>query len=542
MLSYYNNEVDKILWDLVGDNPFSSNDIDIITDHISDTVYMYDKKLDISTLKILVKYILEIKHDKLYVYNNCLNNKKNGPELIESESESDSDSESESLMSIQLEDLNDDIEHSSSKDNCNNSDFISSKTDKVQLSSYKDLISHANDYSGTVYKEKLYNQRKNIVKMLNGIPQHEQGTKEWLDQRKGCITATAVAVILDQDPNNYPIETFMDKCGRGIPFIENKFVHHGKQYEQIGNMFYSFRNNVTVGEYGLIQHSEHKFIGASPDGICTKNRLDCQKLTNRVGRLLEIKFPYSRKIEFEGKLDGDICPHYYYVQVQTQLFVTGLTECDFLQCKAVEYDCFDDYVEDSVPNLPGLSKKTNLEKGVMIRLSPRNLVGNKNKDAIEACLFASKYVYPPKLHMTISEIEKWVANYTIQFHDDELSNSYVIAKVIFWKLERVACNLITYDKQWFESQIPVLKQFWNYVEFYRKHPKKLDELVNYVSTVGIDKSSDIFNKINKQFCKSNKINLKPLYQKDNAWRKEYNTNKKYTYKKKFKNLYPEFPA
>ena len=60
----------------------------------------------------------------------------------------------------------------------------------------------------------------------------------------------------------------------GVPFKENENVHHGKKYEQIGTMFYSFRNNVAVAEYGLIQHDKYEFIGASPDGICEKYAAD----------------------------------------------------------------------------------------------------------------------------------------------------------------------------------------------------------------------------------------------------------------------------
>src|SRR5690606_18186946 len=111
---------------------------------------------------------------------------------------------------------------------------------------------------------------------------------------------TAIAIVLDEDPYKYPAELLLDKCDRGVPFKENENVHHGKKYEQIGNMFYAFRNNVIVEEYGLIQHHEHSFIGASPDGICSKYTCD-SKLSKLVGRLLEIKFPKIRKIITEGK-------------------------------------------------------------------------------------------------------------------------------------------------------------------------------------------------------------------------------------------------
>ena len=111
-----------------------------------------------------------------------------------------------------------------------------------------------------------------------------------------------------------------------------------------------------------------------------------------VGRLLEIKFPKTRKICTEGDLDGDICPHYYYVQVQTQLFVTGMDECDFLQCQIEEYDSWEEYFQDSNPNIPGLSKKTNLEKGCLIQLLPKKMIGTGDP---KMCLYSAKYIYPP---------------------------------------------------------------------------------------------------------------------------------------------------
>src|SRR5690606_9969687 len=153
-----------------------------------------------------------------------------------------------------------------------------------------------------------------------------------------CITATKVSTAIDEDPYEHPATLLLDKCGRGEPFVENKFVHHGKKYEDIGAMFYSCRNNVKMQEYGLLQDDRFPFIGASPDGICLKKTYDGNGLTKLVGRLLEIKFPATRPILTKGDLNGVICPRQYYLQCLTQMYVTKMDECDFLQCKVDEYD------------------------------------------------------------------------------------------------------------------------------------------------------------------------------------------------------------
>ena len=390
------------------------------------------------------------------------------------------------------------------------------------------LVCHIFDYDKRKFSDDLYKQRSITVRNLKAIPQFEQKSSEWYDQRNGCLTATAVATALDEDPYKYPAELLLEKCGKGEPFIENENVHHGRKYEQVGNMFYEFRNNVSVGEYGLIQHSKNKFIGASPDGICERYSYDRSTLTKLVGRLLEIKFPKRRKILTDGELDGDICPHYYFVQVQTQLYVTGLDECDFLQCKIEEYSSWEDYKADTHPLIPSLSNATGLEKGCLIQLLPINMIG---KGDHKMCIYNSKYIYPPKLHMTETEIKSWISEEMINFPANNLSAQYMIDRVIYWRLATVACNLIKADNEWMRSKVPQLKQFWNYVLFYRKNPEKLEEIHQYIKLTGVKKSDEIFYRVHADYASSNPNTIyEPLYQKDSEWRKKY--KKKYQYVKK----------
>ena len=510
-LSYYNDEVDKILFDIIGNDSFPESDFDILIDTIANTIHQYDTRLSRSNLKIVVKFLIEKKYQKYYQYAPDSDFNKLGTPNDPNESED---------ISINVSDFIDSDDSDMITNNYINPELNNETFDKVKLNSAKDLVSHRHNYKHNKFQEECYKYRMARIVEIKAIPQFEQKSDGWFSQRGKCLTATAIATALDEDPYKSPAELLLDKCNRGIPFIENEYVHHGKKYEKIGDMFYSFRNNIELAEYGLIQHEKYSFIGASPDGICEKNICGSNKLSSLVGRLLEIKFPKTRKILTEGKLDGDICPHYYYVQVQTQLFVTNMSECDFLQCKIHEYKTWEEFVSDSNPKIPGLSKKTNLEKGCLIQLLPKNMIGGKDKNM---CLYGGSYIYPPRLHMTHDEIKMWIAKEVLEFPRNKLSEKYMIDRVIYWRLAQVSCHLIKAEPEWFESKIPLLKQFWNYVLFYRKNQDSLDKLVKYIEEVGSKTTKEIFERVHEDY-KSLKPNTiyNPLYQEENPWRKKIN--------------------
>ena len=495
-LTYYNNEIEKILADFLNNYSFSEFENDILIDNITNTFYQYHKILSKKELNSIVHFFTNYHLQKIYKTDTKSNTKSNTKSVSNSDTNSESD------------------------------------VDRVEISNSKDLICHSYDYKYPTFKESKYLRRWERIQEIKLIPQHIQKSIGWLTQRSKCLTATAVAGALDEDPYSHPSELLLDKCNRGKPFVENKFVHHGKKYEEIGSMYYSFRNNIVMEEYGLIQHDINTFIGASPDGICDKNTLESNKLSTLVGRLLEIKFPHCRKILTEGRLNGDICPHYYYLQVQTQLYVTKMDECDFLQCKIYEYGSWEKFVKDSDPKLPGLSKTSKLEKGCLIQLLPKELISANT----EMCLFKAKYIYPPKLHMTTDEIEKWVATHVLQYNDTENYTEYMIDKVIYWRLDMVACDLIKAETDNFEKKIPELKQFWDYILFYRSNHKLLDKLEKYIEEVGNSSTADIFKKVNKDYLSVNpNSKYNPLFQTVNKWRQEY--NKKEEEKKQNAKLY-----
>lgn len=499
----YSKEISKILDKIVGNKSYKESEKIGIVDLVTNILYKRYSTIPIKKIRIIVLILMNLKFHMIPKY-----------EKQEKEHSNDSD-----IITINASDLYDhDYIESDDDKNCY---FDTSNKNK----NYHDLINH--EYDCSEYN-KLYKKRYARIRELKKIPQFEQKSLEWFKQRNNCITATSIAVVLDEDPYKYPIELLLEKCGKGTPFKENEFVHHGKKYEQIGNMFYSFRNNVILGEYGLIQHEKYPFIGASPDGICDKYTQDRKKFSTLVGRLLEIKFPKTRKINTDGELDGDICPHQYYIQCQTQMFVTELDECDFLQCQVEEYNTWEEFVNDAHVEMQGLSGETNLEKGCMIQLLPKKVSDNTDTKML---LYQAKYIYPPKLHMTYGEIEKWIATEVMNFHTNDLSKEYFIDRIIYWRLKKVTCHLIKADHGWFESKVPLIKQFWDYVVFYRNNPKKLDELVNYVNEIGIRNSKTIFSKINKDYLSVYEDSkFKPLYQEKNKWRIKF--DEKYSLYKK----------
>jgi len=468
-----NKLVDASLADILGSNGFREEDLQLLIITITNQIFILNDTIPKKKLRKIVDLLINSKYTKYYFYD-----------------------------------------HDSSLNVTDNNE-----TDSCQVKKPQDLISHQYDYPNKKFTEKEYLKRNEQIIVLKAIPQHEQKSQGWFNQRNECLTATAVATALDEDPYKHPAELLLDKCGKGEPFIENENVHHGKKYEQIGNMHYSFRNNIDVKEYGLIQHCEHKFIGASPDGICEPNTLCKSSLSKLVGRLIEIKFPAKRKIITEGTVDGDICPHYYYAQVQTQLFVTEMDECDFLQFKVDEYETWEKYIADKHESgLEGLSGETNLEKGCLIELLPKELQSGDAK----MCLYGAKYLYPPELHMKHNEIINWIAKETMNFHKNPLSDKYTIGRIIYWRFSQIHNCSIKKEDDWMEQRLPLLKQFWNYIKYYRNNQDKLNELQKYIKKVGTDKTQEIFERVHAEYSKDNpKTKYKPLYQETNMWRQKY---------------------
>jgi putative phage-type endonuclease len=349
---------------------------------------------------------------------------------------------------------------------------------------------------------KLYNQYEHLM----NLPQPAQKSKEWFDKRNNMLTASNGGAAIGESHYNTIKEVILDKLGLGPKFKENKFVYHGKKYEKIAIMIYEIIYNTKVGEFGLIQHPKISYLGASPDGISMSLTLD-GKLNKLLGRMLEIKCPPSRKINNLGKIKGDICPDYYWIQVQLQLECCDLPECDFWQCHLIEpymneTEFLDDEVDKPVhtENQYIIQNKNTeikeeplkiqidnrIKKGAIIELLPINKSHIPPKESWE---WYGVYIYPPTILMTGHEYKLWTTNTikNLKTLYPELVSKYKFSKVVYWKLAKSHNELITRQIEWFENNKSKYEKFWSRVLYYREHLEEAKEDIQ-----GQRLSNDVF--------------------------------------------------
>jgi hypothetical protein len=189
----------------------------------------------------------------------------------------------------------------------------------------------------------------------------------------------------------------------------------------------------------------------------------------------------------EGEIDGDICPHYYWCQVQTQLECCDLEVCDFWQCEIIEYknrkdwltddctDCVNTEEQNSPKYIPEYAKK-----GCIIQLIPKDDVTKTDDNESTDCkLWNAIYIYPDDLRMTCEDYDKWSLNiiYNLKDYDKKLYKNYVFDKLIYWKLKKSHNVAIKRNKQWFKQVLPKLNDLWDKILYYRQHLDKVDDFV-----------------------------------------------------------------
>lgn len=155
------------------------------------------------------------------------------------------------------------------------------------------------------------------VSKLLALPRVEQKTEEWYEMRQNMITASDFAQALGEGKFGSQKDLIKKKCTPRENETEvsrnNPFFRWGHVFEPVACAIYCRLTGSTVHEFGLLQHPRYPFFGASPDGITSD------------GVMVEIKCPMKRK------LTGDVPTQYYY-QIQGQLDVCGLDECDYIEC------------------------------------------------------------------------------------------------------------------------------------------------------------------------------------------------------------------
>jgi len=265
---------------------------------------------------------------------------------------------------------------------------------------------------------------------LRSTEQPEQKTPAWYTFRHDMLTASSIWQALGTQASINrliykkcePIN--MHKCLR---VNISSPCHHGQIYESVTQSFYEHMYSTKLEEFGCIQHPTHTFIGASPDGI------NCEIENSRYGRMLEIKNIVNREITGIPKKN-------YWIQMQLQMEVCDLDECDFLETRFKEYENHDAFIADGgfdCKKIKGAIIYFHSKEGPIYEYSPFLSDQDTCNAWIDKCLEDNQTM-------------TWMKN-------------------IFWSLEEYSCVLVPRNRAWFLNALPQLKKVWETILYERKN-------------------------------------------------------------------------
>jgi putative phage-type endonuclease len=286
------------------------------------------------------------------------------------------------------------------------------------------------------------------LKELLKLPLMKQRTTEWFDARKTRLTASdlydAIKVSRDSSDSSVSIKLAKKKANivaaDTINYNAIPALKWGTMFEPMATRCYSQKmNDILIHDFGLICDTNNEHFGASPDGI------------NELGIMLEIKCPYSRKI-----VDG-VIPDKYKMQIQGQLAVCKLKECDYIECifksleSEEEYLCIDGDAAVSHGTAHGTAH------GVIAEFYNR----------------AGEYVYyysePNRTPAEcLADIRKIADNIISGVSSSEEKLKF--SKYTYWRLDEMIIQRVVFNAREWETIIPKINSFWEKVEEYKLLP------------------------------------------------------------------------
>eukprot|EP00965_Chrysotila_dentata_P243960 6205706-Pleurochrysis_carterae.AAC.3 len=143
-----------------------------------------------------------------------------------------------------------------------------------------------------------------------------QRTTEWLDARKGKLTASNMGAILGL-VSSVSQPTALKRALGTDSFTGNAATDWGNNNEANGIAAYEQLTGMKVELTGLHTHKDFEFIAGSPDGLIGDEGL------------IEIKCPYYFPWSGVGRIHSKV-PLHYYVQMNVLLEITQRKWCDYV--------------------------------------------------------------------------------------------------------------------------------------------------------------------------------------------------------------------
>ena len=285
-------------------------------------------------------------------------------------------------------------------------------------------------YSKTFIKPRVHKDKiTHIIEKLRAVPQHEQRTKEWYEDRWNMISASSAWKALSSESHKNSI--IYEKC---TPLDTTKYAsvnvdspfHWGQKYEPLSILVYEDKYNTTVEDFGCIPHPLFPNVGASPDGINTDPN------STRYGRMVEVKNRFSESVPITGNPKEE-----YWIQMQLQMNVCDLNECDFLETRFKEYGSSSEFYADGDTFQKTADGKL---KGIYLCFQ---------RDGMP------HYEYPP-LHLSQEEYESWQEDKI----EKKSKDGYEWISCIYWFMDKYSCVLVFRNRMWFDLAIRQINEVW----------------------------------------------------------------------------------
>jgi hypothetical protein len=290
----------------------------------------------------------------------------------------------------------------------------------------------------TEWQKKSVEERKAKVETIKRLPQVEQRTEAWYRQYAEVLTASEFSSLFsggkkrkdlvfskvqpkleDTRPNRLACRTEeMNPFAWGIRF------------EPVIKQIIEHKDQCKIYESGRLVHATNSKLAASPDGI-----IESSPHKHQVGRLIEIKCPYTRKI-------GGEIPFDYWVQMQIQMEVADIDECEYIEVEIV-------------------SKRGENQ----VDLSGTSLQGNVylvQTDVVDGEAFEYKYLY--------SEI----GSNTVP----PLPEGFRLVETIPWGMKKWHRKIVKRDRVWYAATLPWQEAFWTDVERAKQNEELLVPYTN----------------------------------------------------------------
>lgn len=269
-------------------------------------------------------------------------------------------------------------------------------------------------------------QRLAKVAYLKSKPQIEQRSEEWYRNFQHVLTASEFSTLFSYNKKRADLITskafprhedslfFRTAC----PTSEMSAFGWGIRFEPVVKQIFEYEQKCRIFEPGRIQHPTNTSLAASPDGIIE----DAEDIS-LIGRLIEIKCPFSRKI-------GGEIPLEYWIQMQIQMEVTDVDECEYIEVEI-------------------LSKK------------PKDTVHPDLSDCLlSGCLWLMKQIVEEDMPFEYKYIFSPLDGVEQQPHLE----GYECLERIPWGLKAYHRKLVHRDRAWYKSTLVWQENFWKDVE------------------------------------------------------------------------------